>query len=208
MIVFGVSGLIIAYYLGYLFGFKNGVKSIIEELNKISKDFLDKTKELKKEVNRTKEFVDFLPTSEWGKFGYGYKGEEEYIPKEWTEENIIAQLKVDLDFAIEKATNLRGISSSLMYDVLKSWCIVLENGLEDTEYGWYGDKLIKAVDEYYGFGLYKADDFIGGRLSHVKDTIMTAMNDEGYKITEFLTDGIVIDADGVGSVKITIERTD
>jgi len=55
MIVFGISGLIIAYYLGYLFGFKNGVKSIIEELNKISKDFLDKTKELKKEVNRTKE---------------------------------------------------------------------------------------------------------------------------------------------------------
>lgn len=93
----------------------------------------------------TKRFVDFLPTSEWGKFGYGYKGEEEYIPKEWTEENIIAQLKADLDFAIEKATNLRGISSSLMYDVLKSWCIVLENGLEKTEYGWYGDKLIKAI---------------------------------------------------------------
>ena len=54
MIVFGMAGLIIAYYLGYLFGFKTGVKSIIEELNKITKDFLDKTKELKKEVDKTK----------------------------------------------------------------------------------------------------------------------------------------------------------
>lgn len=78
----------------------------------------------------------------------------------------------------------------------------------DRRFTWYGDKLIKAVDEYYGFGLYKADDFVGARLSHIKDIIMTEMDDEGYKITEFLTDGIVIDADGVGSVKITIERAD
>lgn len=136
----------------------------------------------------TKRFVDFLPTSEWGKFGYGYKWEKEYNPKEWTEENIINQLKEDLEFAIEKATNQRGISASLMYDVLRSWCKVLENDLEDTEYGWYGDKLIKAVDEYYGFGLYKANDFVGARLSHIKDIIMTKMNNEGYKITEFLTE--------------------
>lgn len=54
MIVFEMAGLIIAYFLGYLFGFKTGVKSIIEELNKITKDFLDKTKELKKEVDKTK----------------------------------------------------------------------------------------------------------------------------------------------------------
>lgn len=156
----------------------------------------------------TKRFVSFLPTDEWEKFGYSYTGDKEFIPKEWTEENILNQLKEDLAFAIEKSINKRGISSSLMYDVLRSWCTILENGLENTEYGWYGDKLIKAVDEYYGFGLYKADDFVGGRLSHVKDTIITAMSDEGYKITEFLTYGIVIDADGVCSVKITIERAD
>lgn len=156
----------------------------------------------------TKRFVDFLPADEWEKFGFSYTGDDKFIPKEWTKENVINQLKEDLDFAIEKATNQRGISASLMYDVLRSWCKVLENGLEDTEYGWYGDKLIKAVDEYYGFGLYKVDDFVGARLSHIKDIIITEMDDEGYKITEFLTDGIVIDADGVGSVKITIERAD
>lgn len=153
----------------------------------------------------TKRFVDFLPTSEWGKFGYGYKGEEEYIPKEWTEENIIAQLKADLDFAIEKATNHRGISSSLMYDVLKSWCIVLENGLEKTEFGWYGDKLIKAIDEYYGFGLYVADEFIESRIQLLKDSIFTMLHDDGYEL-QIDNDTFIVELDNIGKAKIQITK--
>lgn len=153
----------------------------------------------------TKRFVDFLPTSEWGKFGYGYKGEEEYIPKEWTEENIIAQLKADLDFAIEKATNHRGISSSLMYDVLKSWCIVLENGLEKTEYGWYGDKLIKAIDEYYGFGLYVKDEFIESRIQLLKDSIFTMLHDDGYEL-QIDNDTFIVELDNIGKAKIHITK--
>jgi len=107
----------------------------------------------------TKRFIDFIPTTEWELFGYKYTGNEEYIPKEWTEENVLAQLKDDVEFAIEKATNHRGISASLMNGVLISWCIVLENGLENTDYGWYGDKLIKKIDELYGFGLVTEDTF-------------------------------------------------
>jgi len=153
----------------------------------------------------TKRFVDFLPTTEWGKFGYGYKGEEEYIPIEWTEENIIAQLKADLSFAIEKATNMRGISSSLMYDVLKSWCIVLENGLEKTEYGWYGDKLIKAIDEYYGFGLYVEDEFIESRIQHLKDSIFTMLHDDGYEL-QIDNDTFIVELDNIGKAKIQITK--
>ena len=122
-----------------------------ENLNKVEQDeFLDK--------RFTSRFLDFLPCEEWEK--YGFEANEEcdlsnYKPKEWTEENILNQLKSDLEFGIEKAENHRGISASLMFDVVKSWCLVLENGLENTEYGWYGDKLFKAVDEYYGWGLVK-----------------------------------------------------
>ena len=36
---------------------------------------------------------------------------------------------------------------------------MLENGLENTDYGWYGDKLIKKIDELYGFGLVDNDTF-------------------------------------------------
>ena len=128
----------------------NEVKNRIEE---IEKDFID--------TRFTKRFIDFLPSDEWGKYGYEYTGKGTYVPKEWTEENVLAQLKDDVEFAIEKATNHRGISASLMNAVLQSWCIVLENGLEDTDYGWYGDKLIKAVDEKYNFGLVTEDTFDG-----------------------------------------------
>ena len=107
----------------------------------------------------TKRFIDFIPTTEWEQFGYEYTGKKEYIPKEWTEENVLAQLKDDVEFAIEKATNHRGISASLMNGVLISWCIVLENGLENTDYGWYGDRLIKEIDKMYGFGLVTEDTF-------------------------------------------------
>lgn len=102
----------------------------------------------------TKRFLDFVPAEEWKKYGFKYTGEEEPPkPKKWTEENILAQLKEDVEFGIEKAENHRGISAALMYAVCQAWCIVLENGLENTDYGWYGDKMFIAIDNLYGFGL-------------------------------------------------------
>ena len=50
----------------------------------------------------TKRFIDFLPTSEWKKFGFEYQGKEEHIPKEWTEENVITQLKYALILRLRK----------------------------------------------------------------------------------------------------------
>lgn len=107
----------------------------------------------------TQRFLDFLPVDEWSEYGFSYSGEGEPEEKEWTEENVLAQLKRDVEFAIVKSTHHRGISASLMYLVLKAWCIVLENGLEDTPYGYYGDELIKEVDKYYHFGLVTEDTF-------------------------------------------------
>jgi len=122
-----------------------------EHINEIEQDsFLDR--------RFTKRFLDFLPVEEFEKYGFRYTGDE-HVAKEWTEENILAQLRADVEFAIEKAVNHRGISAGLMNGVLVAWCIVLENGLESTDYGWYGDKLIKKIDELYGFGLVNNDTF-------------------------------------------------
>lgn len=110
----------------------------------------------------TKRFLDFVPVDEWEHYGFQFTGETVPQVKEWTEENILAQLKEDVKFGIEKATNHRGISAGLMYDVCQSWCIVLENGFEGVDYGWYGDKLFKAIDEKYQWGLTDScfdDDF-------------------------------------------------
>lgn len=125
------------------------VKEHIKEIEQ--DDFLDR--------RFTKRFLDFVPVSEYGDFGYEYTGEKEIVPKEWTEENVIAQLKEDVAFGIEKACDHRGISAGLMYMVVQSWCIVLENGLENTDYGYYGHKLFKAVDAHYNFGLVDEDTF-------------------------------------------------
>ena len=105
--------------------------------------------------------MDFIPVEEWGKFGFAYSGDENNKPtvKEWTEENILAQLKKDVDFGIEKAVNHRGISAGLMYNVVKAWCIVLENGLEKTDYSCYGNKMFEEVDKFYNFGLVDEDTF-------------------------------------------------
>ena len=60
----------------------------------------------------TTRMMQFIPYEELEK--YGYKLNEDidpstYKPKEWTEENLMDQLKEDVDFAIYKATNHRGI---------------------------------------------------------------------------------------------------
>lgn len=103
---------------------------------------------------------DFLTIEQMKSIGYKFDGDENnWIPKEWTEENIVAQLKEDVEFGIEKAVNHRGISAGLMQEVVIGWCWVLENGLEDSEYGWYGSETFKAVNDYYGFGLINENTF-------------------------------------------------
>lgn len=67
----------------------------------------------------------------------GFKFKDGYVnePVEWTKDNILKQLKSDIEFGWSKCVNKRGISAELMSEVVKSWCRVLENGLEETEYG-------------------------------------------------------------------------
>lgn len=103
----------------------------------------------------TKRFIDFLPVEEWEQFGFGYRGEDPYVPKEWTEENILAQLKRDVEFGYQKAINERGISSGLMCMVVRAWCKVLENGLEldDDDTGYYSINQFTSVAEHYGWEL-------------------------------------------------------
>lgn len=104
---------------------------------------------------------DFLTSDQAKQIGFEIK--EEYIEKhnnnvkEWTRENILNQLKKDVEFGWEKACDERGISSSLMFDVVMSWNKVLEEGLEDFDednYAMYGKPLFIATAEKYGWELY------------------------------------------------------
>ncbi len=73
-------------------------------------------------------------------------------PIPFTEENVLKQLKKDVEFGWDKACGHKGISSELMYDVVLGWCKILENEFAYwDDYSPYGTPLFIAVSKKYGF---------------------------------------------------------
>ena len=98
----------------------------------------------------------FLTVEQAKAIGFEFKPEyaATHKPLPWTRENILAQLKKDVEFGFEKALDKRGISSELMFIVVSKWNKVLEEGLEnfsEDNYAQYGLPLFKATAVKYGF---------------------------------------------------------
>jgi hypothetical protein len=124
------------------------MKTLEEVINSFETETLDG-----RDANRLANFVkeEDLPK-------IGVKLKDEYVGKhktiEWTKENILEQLQKDVEFGFEKALNQRGISSSFMYEVVRMWNNILEDGLEDWDgdnYAMYGLPLFKATALKYGW---------------------------------------------------------
>lgn len=103
---------------------------------------------------------NFIPYNMLNEFGI--EPEEEYNNEEkwnediveFTRENILKQLEKDVAFGFEKALDKRGISSSLMFECVRLWNYILEEGLEDwseENYAMYGLPLFKATAVKYGW---------------------------------------------------------
>ncbi|KKN80812.1 hypothetical protein LCGC14_0326180 [marine sediment metagenome] len=84
--------------------------------------------------------VLFFESDQWEPFGFALPGEETCTLKPWAREELLAQLESDLNFGIEKAEGQRGISASLMYEVVKMWLWILDDPLQHH-------------DNYHGYGL-------------------------------------------------------
>jgi len=97
--------------------------------------------------------IDFVPVEHWNVFGYSPKeGAEVPEIKPFTRDAVIKQLGDDVSFGFDKALNKRGISASLMNEVIKMWMWVLDDELQDhDDYSMYGLPLLKAVALKYGF---------------------------------------------------------
>jgi hypothetical protein len=97
----------------------------------------------------------YFPVTQWSLLGCSLKeGEEPPQPRELTRINILADLKRDVGFGFEKALNKRGISSGIMFEVVKMWLWVLDDPLQyfnDDDYAQYGLPLFKAVALKFGF---------------------------------------------------------
>jgi len=105
----------------------------------------------------------FFPVEDWPKLGFEPKeGSDPSTfppPIEWTYENIVKRMGIDVDFGFEKALNKRGISSFLMVEVVRMWLTVLEDDLaKSEEYAQYGLPFFKAVAVKYGFPNEIGDD--------------------------------------------------
>ena len=97
---------------------------------------------------------DFLTEEQLNSIGVTlkeeYKGKHKTIPL--TRENVLNKLEGDVAFGFEKALDKRGISASFMYEVVKMWNWILEEGLETfDDYAQYGLPLFKATALKYGF---------------------------------------------------------
>jgi hypothetical protein len=102
-----------------------------------------------RDLNR---LVEFFTPAEAVEMGLTVVEGADWKAKEWTNEAVLVELKGDLEFAFQKALNKRGISASLMVEVVKMWMWVLEDPLEhesDRLYAQYGLPFLKAVAVKY-----------------------------------------------------------
>lgn len=118
--------------------------------------------------------TSFLTADQIEELGFAFNTPEDratHTPIEFTEANVIEQLKNDVQFGFEKALDQRGISASLMFHVVYGWCQVLE--LNDivsrfdggSNYAQYGLPLFKAVANQYGFPNPIGDD-VGNEVKY------------------------------------------
>lgn len=122
----------------------------MKTLEQVAEQYESKTLD-GRDLNR---LAKFIPEEMLPRFGLSLKEEfvGTHVPQEFTKENILLQLKNDVSFGFEKALDQRGISASLMYQVVGMWNWILEEGLEDfEEYAYYGLPLFKATAVKYGF---------------------------------------------------------
>ena len=100
------------------------------------------------------QLAQFIPQEQLKDFGLALQEGETHEAIPYTRENVLAQLQKDVAFGFNKTLDQRGISSSLMFSVVKMWNWILEEGLEDwsnDNYAQYGLPLFKATAIKYGF---------------------------------------------------------
>ena len=127
----------------------------MKTLEQLIKEYKDSTLDGRQSYR----FAQFLTFDKLTKFGL--EPEDGVTEEEWnknvkpfTRENVLAQLEEDVAFGFEKALNKRGISSWMMFECVKFWNNILEEGLEnwsDSNYAMYGLPLFKATAVKYGW---------------------------------------------------------
>lgn len=134
----------------------------MKTLEEIRESYKDETFD-GRQTNRLAQFIHFKDLESWGltpNEGVTEEQWEEHVVP-FTRENVLKQLKADVEFGFEKALDQRGISSGLMFECVRFWNNVLEEGLEnwsEDNYAMYGLPLFKATAVKYGWDNPIGDD--------------------------------------------------
>jgi len=101
----------------------------------------------------------WLPAERLTELGLTLKEGATWEPLEWSPETFREQFASDVAFGFKKALNQRGISASIMYEVVEMWLRVL--GVRDQfthSYAQYGLPLFKQVAVEFGLPNPIGDD--------------------------------------------------
>lgn len=94
---------------------------------------------------------NFLTVEQMGRIGYTCIGE--LHPREWTEENVLAQLQEDVLEGWRSLRMLQTIKAEALYNTCLSWCSILCNGLDKEPFGTYKRSFFDKVAEKYRWKL-------------------------------------------------------
>lgn len=107
----------------------------------MDKDFLDS--------RDARRLAMFMPAERLAEVDMKVADGETHTPLEWNAENVAKQLAEDVDFAFTKALNQRGISASLMSNVMEMWQRILAPELQLPDYAQYGLPIIKTMAVHF-----------------------------------------------------------
>ena len=105
----------------------------------------------------TSDLIVYLPYQYAKDFLKPEVTEKDWKPEPYTEESILSAMKNYMAFALDKASNHRGISASRSIEHFACWLSLLEDSetlsfLEDEDnYENYGCPILKKICEKYGF---------------------------------------------------------
>lgn len=107
--------------------------------------------------------AQFMTAEQLNQFGFSASEPEKWVATPLTRETVLECLKRDLDFAFEKALNMRGLSAGMMFSVIKMWMWVLDEhedlvNWSDDNYAQYGLPYLKAVALRYNLENPIGDD--------------------------------------------------
>lgn len=142
-------------------------------MNYPEKDELRTIAEIKAKIDSQKNcdlfgtFVDlleYLPFNDAKEYLKPEITAEQWTNKALSKGTIIAEMKKYMIFALEKASNHRGLSSSRSIDHFKNWLWLLGDdetlafAEDDCNYQNYGAPILKKICEVYGFDFPNNED--------------------------------------------------